>query len=114
MRGAAVSTNSGGTGIGIAVALNIDNQGTSAEIGSSASVTASDDVTVEAIASIVPKSEDLPIIGTVAVTSFAGFKHRLARWAAMPSAVRPASTYSTSIPMPKHRRQWHRHGFMTT
>ncbi|UUZ48816.1 hypothetical protein LP420_40210 [Massilia sp. B-10] len=52
------------------MALNIDNQGTSAEIGSSASVTASDDVTVEAIASIVPKSEDLPIIGTVAVTSF--------------------------------------------
>ncbi|NNU43173.1 beta strand repeat-containing protein [Ramlibacter montanisoli] len=75
--GAAISTQSGGTGIGIAIALNVVDQETRASIGDkptlgdAAVVTASDSVSVKATSSVLPKSEELPVIGTVAVTSFA-------------------------------------------
>jgi hypothetical protein len=70
--GAALSTKSGGTGLGIAFAVNIVNgQDTIASVGSQTKLDASGSVAVKASSSLVPKSENLPIIGTVGVTSFA-------------------------------------------
>ena len=70
--GAALSTESGGAGIGIAVALNIvTGLDTNATVGANATVQASDSITVSATSSLEPKTENLPVIGDVAVSSFA-------------------------------------------
>ena len=68
--GAAISTE-GDTGVGIAIAVNIVNGlDTNASIGD-ADATASGSISVTADATLLPKEENIPIIGTVAVTSFA-------------------------------------------
>ena len=69
--GAALSLE-GGTGVGVAVAVNIVNPlDTTASVGHDTSITASGSVAVTANATFVPIVETLPIIGDVGVTSFA-------------------------------------------
>src|SRR6266480_3349675 len=70
--GAALST-SNGTGVGVAVSINILNKlDTEANVGHDAVVTATGgSVHITSNASLEPKTETLPIIGDVKITSFA-------------------------------------------
>ena len=70
--GAAISTQ-GGTGVGIAIAVNIYNGlDTNASIGANAVVAATGgSVSVTSHATLAPKLETLPVIGTFGVSSFA-------------------------------------------
>jgi len=73
--GAALSTE-GGTGVGVAIAVNIVHDlNTNAGVGKNASLNASGSVDVTADAKLTPKSEHLPVIGDligdIALTSFA-------------------------------------------
>ena len=70
--GAALST-SGGTGVGVAVSINIvSGLDTNASVGHDAVLNATNgSVHITADASLVPKTETLPVIGSVGITSFA-------------------------------------------
>src|SRR6185503_19813190 len=69
--GAALSTE-GGTGVGVAVAVNIVNGlDTNASIGNNTTATASGDASITATASLVPVVETLPVLGEIGLTSFA-------------------------------------------
>src|SRR5262249_2648811 len=69
--GAALSL-SGGTGVGLAVAVNIVNTlEARASVGNNSAITAGGLATVKARSSLVPITETLPIIGSVGLTSFA-------------------------------------------
>jgi len=70
--GAAISTE-GGTGVGVAVAINIANElTTSAAVGHDSTLSAlSGSVSVTANSTFVPIIEDLPVIGSIGLISFA-------------------------------------------
>ncbi|WP_164773391.1 LEPR-XLL domain-containing protein, partial [Mesorhizobium sp. M7A.F.Ca.CA.004.01.1.1] len=70
--GAALSTGSGGGGVGIAVTVNIVNDlNTKAQTGINLDAEAQGAINVTSHAELLPISEDLPVIGSLAVTSFA-------------------------------------------
>ncbi|TAK65480.1 MAG: hypothetical protein EPO22_04755, partial [Dehalococcoidia bacterium] len=69
--GAALSLDSG-TGVGVAVAINIVNDlDTRAEVGNNVIADATGSISVTAHAELLPVTESLPLIGSVGVTSFA-------------------------------------------
>src|SRR5690606_21314668 len=69
--GAALALGSSGTGVGVAVSVNIFTQNTSATLGDDVTADAAGSVVVSSTAALVPISEDLPVIGELAITSFA-------------------------------------------
>ncbi|MBK5565795.1 LEPR-XLL domain-containing protein [Ensifer sp. SSB1] len=69
--GAALSLN-GGTGVGVAVSINIVNDlNTKADVGTGVDAEASGAIGVTAHAELLPITESIPVIGNLAVTSFA-------------------------------------------
>ncbi len=69
--GAGISTGSD-TGVGVAIAVNIVNGlDTNASIGHDAEATASGSISVTADANLLPMEFEIPVVGPIAVTSFA-------------------------------------------
>ncbi len=70
--GAALSSGSGSTGVGVAVSINIVNDlNTKADVGTGVDAEATGAIGVTAHAELLPITESLPVIGNLAVTSFA-------------------------------------------